>query len=53
MDEKEMEKYINEYINTMKPHEKVAYDIAVSQLESSFDITKSIGFIEFLKTKTT
>ena len=51
MDEVELEKYIAEYIASMKPHEKAAYDIAVHQLESSFDISKSIGFIEFLKSK--
>ena len=51
MDSEIMEEYIQEYIQTMKPHEKTAYDIAVKQLESSFDITKSIGFIEFMKSK--
>ena len=42
---------IDEYMSSLKPHEKAAYDIAVNQLESSFDITKSIGFMEFMKSK--
>ena len=50
MDEQTKE-LIDEYISTMKPHEKIAYDIAVNQLESSFDIEKSIGFMEFIKNK--
>lgn len=46
-----LQEVIDEYINSLKPHEKAAYDIAVNQLESSFDITKSIGFMEFMKSK--
>ncbi len=33
----------------MNPQEKIAYNIAVKNLESSFDIEKSIGFIEYKK----
>ncbi len=50
MDE-QIKELIDEYISNMKPHEKIAYDIAVNQLESSFDIEKSIGFMEFVKSK--
>ena len=50
MDE-QIKELIDEYISNMKPHEKVAYDIAVNQLESSFDIEKSIGFMEVVKSK--
>ena len=39
MDEQTKE-LIDEYISNMKPHEKVAYDIAVNQLESSSILKK-------------
>ena len=42
-------KLIEMYIKQMNPQEKIAYDIAVKNLESSFDIEKSIGFNEFIK----
>jgi hypothetical protein len=35
---------VNEYIEKLNPLEKIAYDIAVSRLKTSFDIEKSIGF---------
>ena len=35
---------VKEYIDNLNPLEKIAYDIAVSRLKSSFDIEKSIGF---------
>ena len=38
---------VEEYIAQMKPEEKKAYEIAKQNLESSFDIEKSIGFLEF------
>ena len=40
-------KQIDAYIKQMNSQEKIAYDIAVKILESSFDIEKSIGFIEY------
>ena len=40
---------IEEYKNAMNPADKAAYEIAVKQLESSFDIEKSIGFMDYLK----
>ena len=46
-----LQEFIDEYMNSLKPHEKAAYYIAVNQLESSFDITKSIGFMDFMKSK--
>ena len=42
---------VEEYINSLTIIEKIAYNIAVQQLESSFNIEKSIGYIEFLKEK--
>ena len=40
---------IEKYISQMSPSEKGAYSIAEQILESSFDMEKSIGFLEFLK----
>ena len=42
---------IEEYINTFTELEKKAYEIAKRELETSFDIEKSIGFKSFLKSK--
>jgi len=46
--EKDVEKIksekVKEYIEKLNPLEKIAYDIAVSRLKTSFDIEKSIGF---------
>jgi len=39
------------YIKQMTPQEKLVLDIAREHLESSFDIEKSIGYKEWLKTK--
>ena len=38
------------YENSMTEADKIAYEIAKKQLESSFDVEKSIGFIQFIKT---
>jgi hypothetical protein len=40
---------VQRYIAQLSPTEKIAYDIAVEKLGSSFDIEKSIGFLEFVK----
>lgn len=37
------------YIDNMTSLEKEGYIIAQTQLETSFDIEKSIGFIDFIK----
>jgi hypothetical protein len=42
-------KLIESYLKQLSPHEKVAYTIAVKNLESSFDIEKSIGFLNYVK----
>tara|TARA_B100000674_G_C37495307_1_gene757831 strand:- start:390 stop:593 length:204 start_codon:yes stop_codon:yes gene_type:complete len=39
---------IEEYINNMSDADKIAYNIAVKQLESSFDMVKSIGFMDYI-----
>lgn len=40
---------IEEYMNNMSDADKIAYKIAVKQLESSFDMVKSIGFMDYIK----
>jgi hypothetical protein len=47
--EKPLEELLNMYIENMNIYEKVAYEIAKNNLESSYDMEKSIGFIDFLK----
>lgn len=39
---------IEEYVNNMNDADKIAYKIAVKQLESSFDMVKSIGFMDYI-----
>ena len=48
--DKKKEFIIKDYIKNMSNEEKLAYDIAKSHLESSFDVEKSIGFLNYLKT---
>lgn len=52
---KDIEKYpealVDEYISTLSPLEKQVMEIAKQDLEKSFDIRKSIGFISWLKKK--
>ena len=45
----ELEEKIKQYIDSLDEMEKKALNIAKTQLESSFEIEKSIGFLEFLK----
>jgi hypothetical protein len=40
---------IEKYINSLSKIEKTALEIASKELETSFDIEKSIGFLEFKK----
>ena len=42
---------IQEYLKTLSPKQLQAYHIAKDHLESSFDIVKSNGFLEWLKIK--
>ena len=46
-----MEALLNEYVAQMTPGEKIAYEIAKSHLESSFNLKDSIGFKKWLKNK--
>ena len=40
-----------EYIQSLKDHEKLAYKIAKRQLKSSFSLKKSIGYKKFIEEK--
>jgi len=44
-----IEELITKYINSLNTLEKEALNIAKEQLESSFCLEKSIGFLEFKK----
>jgi len=46
---KKMKDYLQEYISTFTEKEKKAYEIATSHLGSSFNLEKSLGFIQWLK----
>ena len=46
-----LEKLICEYINNLDELEKIALEVAEEQLESSFSIEKSIGFLKWKENK--
>ena len=47
-----IQEYKEAYINQLTPQEKIAYEIAKTKLESSFDLEKSIGFLTYMKKQT-
>lgn len=47
--EKTLDALLIMYIESMNAYERVAYEIAKDALESSYDMEKSIGFVEFVK----
>lgn len=47
----EKENIIQEYLKTLNENEKKALEFAKKHLESSFDVEKSNGFIEFMSKK--
>jgi len=47
--EKKIDELVQLYLENMNAFERVAYEIAKENLESSYDIEKSIGFLEFVK----
>ena len=49
MNDKNLEKLLKEYKSQLTEQENIILDIAIEHLGSSFDITKSIGFIEWKK----
>jgi hypothetical protein len=44
---------LDEYVRTLSEKEHQGYMIAKSHLGSSFDMKKSLGFIDWLKTRKT
>ena len=46
-----LEKLISEYINQLDEYEKIALEVAKEQLESSFSMEKSIGFLKWKENK--
>lgn len=46
-----MDPYEKEFISTLTPFQKIAYNIAIKNLESSFSLEKCIGFLEFKERK--
>jgi len=50
---KEKNDAVKEYIENLSPLEYKALNVALRELESSFSIEKSIGFIDFKKKSTT
>ena len=46
--EQSKEQMIEQYLEQLTKAEKVAYQIAVKKLETSFCIEKSIGFLKFM-----
>ncbi len=45
----EQDRIINAYISQLSDNEKKALEIAKQQLGSSFNLKKSIGFLEYKK----
>ena len=46
---KKIDELVQLYLENMNAYERVAYEIAKENLESSYDIETSIGFLEFVK----
>ena len=46
---KEQEIKIKQYIEQMTDRERKAYNIAIEDLQTSFDVVKSIGYQNWLK----
>jgi hypothetical protein len=47
----DQQKEMFQYLLEMNENERIAYEIAVNHLESSFNIYRSNGFIEWKKSK--
>jgi len=45
----DIEKTIQKYMESLTEKERVALEIAKDHLESSFDMERSVGYIEFKK----
>lgn len=44
-----IEQAIEQYVSSLSEIEKLTLEVAKRQLESSFEMNKSIGFIKYLK----
>lgn len=44
-----IEQALEQYVSSLSEIEKLTLEVAKRQLESSFEINKSIGFIKYLK----
>lgn len=51
MSDNNMDELIKEYTAQLNEQENLVLKIAVEHLESSFDISKSVGFVEWRKNK--
>jgi hypothetical protein len=51
MSDNNMDELIKEYTAQLDDQQKLVLKIAIEHLESSFDISKSIGFVEWQKNK--
>lgn len=51
MPPEELSKLIENYINQLSQVELIALNIAKEHLKSSFDISKSIGFLNYVNNK--
>jgi hypothetical protein len=47
----DQQKEMFQYLSEMNENERIAYEIAVNHLETSFNIYRSNGFIEWKKSK--
>ena len=47
----EQQKQIYQYLSEMTDHERIAYEIALNHLGTSFNVYRSNGFIEWKKSK--
>jgi len=48
----EVKAYIYEYLSQLDEHNKKIYKIAHQQLETSFNVVKSNGYLKWLQNKT-
>lgn len=53
MDQQQQDQQIEAYLKSLTKKEYQAYEIAKSHLGTSFDLKKSNGFLEWVKTQTT
>jgi hypothetical protein len=47
--DKQQQAKIKQFIDQMTDREKIAYDIAIADLGTSFDVVKCIGYQNWLK----